>query len=321
MLGACALLSFIVTFAALRLLASRFRRVALDLPNERSLHERPVPRTGGIAVLAGAGTSLAFGALALPLPLALAVVLAALSFVDDVRGLHTALRLAAHLAAAAIFVWYVLSPMHPLELVLIGLAIAWITNLYNFMDGSDGLAGGMALIGFGTYGAAAALSQHTSLAMVDVALAAAAGAFLLLNFPPARIFLGDVGSVPLGFLAASLGVEGWREDIWPLWFALVVFAPFIGDATLTLLWRLARGERVWRAHREHYYQRLVRMGAGHRGAALTGYALMLICAAAALYARQAPAAVQAMAIGAAMLALASAAVWIDMRWARHSRRG
>ena len=320
MLATCALSSFIVTFAALRLLVFRFGRVALDRPNERSLHERPVPRTGGIALLAGAATSLAFGALALPLPLALAAVLAALSFVDDLRGVHTALRLAVHLATAAIFVWYVLSPMHPFELVLIGLAVAWITNLYNFMDGSDGLAGGMALIGFGTYGTAAALSQHTSLAVVDVALAAAAGAFLLSNFPPARVFLGDVGSVPLGFLAAALGVQGWRDDIWPLWFVLVVFAPFIGDATLTLLRRLARGERVWRAHREHYYQRLVRMGAGHRGAALTGYALMLVCAAAALFARQAPAAAQAIAIGAATLVLAAAAVWIDVRWARHLRR-
>jgi len=198
--------------------------------------------------------------------------------------------------------------------------VAWITNLYNFMDGSDGLAGGMALIGFGAYAAAAALAGHAPLAALSVALAAASGAFLLLNFPPARIFLGDAGAVPLGFLAASLGLVGWRDDLWPLWFPLVVFAPFIGDATLTLLRRLARGERVWHAHREHYYQRLVRLGAGHRGAALTGYGLMLACAAAALYARDAAAPVQAGAIGAALLVLAAAAVWIDVRWSRHERR-
>jgi len=320
MLGALALISFAVTFAALRLLLAQFARMALDQPNERSLHERPVPRTGGIALLAGAAASLAFGATALWLPLALAAALAVLSFADDLRGLPTALRLASHLAAAGIIVWYLMSPMQPLALVILALAVAWITNLYNFMDGSDGLAGGMALIGFGAYAAAAALAGHAPLAALSVALAAAAGAFLLLNFPPARIFLGDAGAVPLGFLAASLGLVGWRDDLWPLWFPLVVFAPFIGDATLTLLRRLARGERVWHAHREHYYQRLVRLGAGHRGAALTGYGLMLACAAAALYARDAAAPVQAGAIGAALLVLAAAAVWIDVRWSRHERR-
>jgi UDP-N-acetylmuramyl pentapeptide phosphotransferase/UDP-N-acetylglucosamine-1-phosphate transferase len=320
MLGALALISFVVTFAVLRLLLSRFARVALDQPNERSLHERPVPRTGGIALLAGASASLAFGATELWLPLALAAALAVMSFVDDLHSLPTAVRLAAHLAAAASIVWYVMSPMQPLALVLLVLAVVWITNLYNFMDGSDGLAGGMALFGFGAYAVGAALAGHAPLAALDAALAAGAGAFLLLNFPPARIFLGDVGSVPLGFLAAALGLVGWRDDIWPLWFPLVVFAPFIGDATLTLLRRLARGERVWHAHREHYYQRLVRLGAGHRGAALTGYGLMLACGLTALYARDAAAAVQAGAIGAAVLLLVAAAVWIDVRWSRHERR-
>jgi UDP-N-acetylmuramyl pentapeptide phosphotransferase/UDP-N-acetylglucosamine-1-phosphate transferase len=320
MLGALAVLSFAITYGVLRLLMARFGRVALDRPNERSLHEQPVPRTGGIAVLAGTAGSLAFGVGSLWLPIVLAAGLAVLSFVDDVRGLHTAMRLAAHLAAAGLVVWYLLSPMQPLALVLLALAVAWITNLYNFMDGSDGLAGGMALIGFGAYALAAALAGHVPLAALDIALAASAGAFLLLNFPPARIFLGDVGSVPLGFLAAALGLAGWRDDVWPLWFPLLVFAPFIGDATLTLLRRLARGERVWRAHREHYYQRLVRMGAGHRGAALTGYALMVVCALAALYARGAVPAVQVAAVGAAVIVLVAAAVWIDVRWARHLRR-
>jgi UDP-N-acetylmuramyl pentapeptide phosphotransferase/UDP-N-acetylglucosamine-1-phosphate transferase len=320
MLGALAVLSFAVTYAALRLLVAKFGRVALDRPNERSLHEQPVPRTGGIAVLAGAAVSLAFGVASLWLPILLAAGLAVLSFVDDVRGLQTGMRLAAHLAAAGLVVWYLLYPMHPLEMALLALAVTWITNLYNFMDGSDGLAGGMALFGFGAYALAAGLAGHASLAALDIALAAAAGAFLLLNFPPARIFLGDVGSVPLGFLAAGLGLAGWRDDVWPLWFPLLVFGPFVGDATLTLLRRLVRRERVWRAHREHYYQRLVRMGAGHRGAALTGYGLMLICAAAALSARAAAPGMQVAAVGAAVLVLVVVAVWIDVLWWRHERR-
>jgi UDP-N-acetylmuramyl pentapeptide phosphotransferase/UDP-N-acetylglucosamine-1-phosphate transferase len=320
MLGVLALAAFAVTYALLRLLLAQLARVALDQPNERSLHERPVPRTGGIAVLAGAAVSLAFGATALWLPLGLALVLALLSFADDLRNLHTAVRLAAHLATAALVAWYLMSPMHPAELGLLALGVAWITNLYNFMDGSDGLAGGMALIGFGAYAIAASAAGDAPLAAASVALAAAAAAFLLLNFPPARIFLGDVGSVPLGFLAAALGLAGWRDDVWPLWFPLLVFAPFIGDATLTLLKRLARGERVWRAHREHYYQRLVLMGAGHRGTALTSYGLMLVCAAAALYAREAAPSVQAAAVGAVAAVLIAAAAWIDVRWSRHVRR-
>ena len=293
--------------------------MALDRPNERSLHERPVPRTGGIAVVIGVLTSLAFGAGALWLPLSLALTLAAVSFVDDLRGLPTVARLGVHLGAAAVLVWYVLSPMQPVALLAICLAVAWITNLYNFMDGSDGLAGGMAAIGFGAYAIAASIVGHTSLLTLDVALVAASLAFLMLNFPPATMFLGDVGSVPLGFLAGALGIVGWRDDVWPLWFPVLVFAPFIGDATATLVRRLARGEKVWHAHREHYYQRFVRMGAGHRGAALSGYALMLVCAGAALYGRAERPAVQAAAFGAAALVLVGVAAWIDLRWARYSR--
>jgi len=321
MLGAVALIAFIVTWLVLRLLVSRFARVALDQPNDRSLHERPVPRTGGIALLVGTATSLAFGAAALALAGLLALALAALSFVDDVRGLPSGVRLVGHLAAAATIVWYLLTPMHPLEMALLILAVGWLTNLYNFMDGSDGLAGGMTFFGFGAYALAAGVAGDAALATLATALAASAAAFLLLNFPPARIFLGDVGSVPLGFLAGALGLVGWRDDLWPLWFPLLVFGPFIGDATITLVRRLARGERLWQAHREHYYQRLVRMGAGHRGAALIGYALMLFCGAAALYGRAQAPMLQAAVFTATCALLAGAAVWIDVRWWRHCRRG
>ena len=150
-------------------------------------------------------------------------------------------------------------------------------------------------------------------------LAAASGAFLVRNFPPARIFMGDVGSVPLGFLAGALGLIGWNDGVWPLWFPLLVFAPFVCDATLTLLRRLTRGERVWQAHREHYYQRLVRMGFGHRGAALIEYAAMLACAAAAVYACNQEREIQITVLAASILVMISVAVWIDLRWSRYLR--
>jgi UDP-N-acetylmuramyl pentapeptide phosphotransferase/UDP-N-acetylglucosamine-1-phosphate transferase len=207
--------------------------------------------------------------------------------------------------------------MHPAELALVIAGVVWVTNLYNFMDGADGVAGGMAVIGFGAYTLAALSAGHASLAVAGAALAAANLAFLLHNFHPARIFLGDVGSIPLGFLAAALGLQGWRDDVWPLWFPLLVFGPFIGDATLTLLKRAARREPVWRAHREHYYQRMVRMGLGHRATALIGYGAMLACAGAALAGRGQPSALQAAAFGGGVLVLAVMAAWVDLSWRRH----
>jgi UDP-N-acetylmuramyl pentapeptide phosphotransferase/UDP-N-acetylglucosamine-1-phosphate transferase len=250
----------------------------------------------------------------------LALALGALSLLDDLYGLPASVRLAAHLGAAGMLVWYFLSPMNAASLIVLAVAVAWITNLYNFMDGSDGLAGGMAVLGFGAYAMAAGLADGLPLAATAAAIAAASAAFLLMNFHPARIFLGDVGSVPLGFLAAALGLLGWRDDVWPLWFPLLVFGPFIGDATLTLVKRIARRERVWQAHRDHYYQRMVRMGLGHRRTAWIAYAVMAACAAAALFGRTLSPAMQAVVFSGGTAVLAAIAVCVDLQWARFRRK-
>ena len=113
-------------------------------------------------------------------------------------------------------------------------------------------------------------------------MAAAAAGFLLHNFHPARIFLGDTGSVTLGFLAAVFGISGCLQRDWTWWFPLLVFSPFIVDASVTLLRRACARAAVWRAHKDHYYQRLVQLGWGHRRTALAEYALMVACSAAAL---------------------------------------
>lgn len=317
-----ALAAFVVSAACLGLLLSPTgRRILLDRPNERSLHATPVPRSGGIAIVAGVAAG---AAMAPPVPaaalaaLALAGALAALSLADDVRSLPVGMRLAAHLAAAAAFLAFLPGAREPLLWPLFALAIAWYANLYNFMDGSDGLAGGMAVIGFGAYAAGALLAGHPFLPALCAAIAAAALAFLFANLPPARIFMGDAGSVPLGFLAGALGVLGWREGAWPLWFPVLVFAPFVCDATLTLLRRALRRERVWRAHREHYYQRLLQSGFGHRGTMLVEYAAMAGCAGLALLAREQALVGQAAALAAAALALAALANWVDRRWARRA---
>jgi UDP-GlcNAc:undecaprenyl-phosphate/decaprenyl-phosphate GlcNAc-1-phosphate transferase len=154
--------------------------------------------------------------------------------------------------------------------------------------------------------------------LVDCAIVAAAGAaFLLFNFPPARIFMGDAGSIPIGFLAAALALAGWRDGDWPLWFPVVVFAPFVADATLTLLKRIAARERVWEAHNKHYYQRLVRMRWSHRGTALAEYALMLACGAVAVWSLRQSAFLQTAAIVGLATLHAALALWVDYAWRRH----
>jgi UDP-N-acetylmuramyl pentapeptide phosphotransferase/UDP-N-acetylglucosamine-1-phosphate transferase len=214
---------------------------------------------------------------------ALAGVLSVMSYIDDRRGLPVALRFGAHLVAALAAVW-LLMPLAPWWLSLMAVvAIAWLTNLYNFMDGADGLAGGMTVAGFGAYAFAAALGGAPALAIPALMVSAAAAGFLLLNFPPARAFMGDAGSVPLGFLAAVLGLAGMTQGVWSWWFPLLVFSPFIVDATVTLVRRAMRLEKIWQAHREHAYQRVIRSGRSHRQLLVFAWPLMLAVAGCALF--------------------------------------
>ncbi|MBS1185065.1 MAG: putative undecaprenyl phosphate N-acetylglucosaminyltransferase [Proteobacteria bacterium] len=271
-------LSFAISWLTLAWLLRRRHVLPMDHPNARSLHETPTPRIGGLGIMAGVGAAgvwLTDGAL-LPLLLG-ALGLAAVSLLDDLRGLPVRVRFLAHFVAAAGCL--VALGLTGWALMAGTLAVVWMTNLYNFMDGSDGLAGGMAALGFGALALAAWLGEASGLAAFSASIAAAALAFLRFNFPPARVFMGDAGSIPLGFLAAALGILGAQQQVWPWVFPLLVFSPFIVDASVTLMRRAMRGEKVWQAHRSHYYQRVVLLGASHRQLALAAYALMLLCAA------------------------------------------
>jgi UDP-N-acetylmuramyl pentapeptide phosphotransferase/UDP-N-acetylglucosamine-1-phosphate transferase len=292
-------------------------RLAPDLPNERSLHRAPIPRLGGLGVvlaivLAAWCAGPEFHVLAW-----LAGGLALVSLLDDLRGLPALLRLLVHLGAAAVWVFTVLpAPTFFLAGALV-LLLAWGINLYNFMDGANGLAGGMALIGFGSLAAAAWLGGDPRLALFCLAVAAAALGFLVFNFDPARIFLGDCGSIPLGFLAGALGLWGWARGVWDGCVPLLAFLPFLADATLTLARRALRGEKVWQAHREHHYQRLVRMGWSHRRMALGAYALMLCCGLLALL----PQALRAAALVVALAVHAVIFLGVERLWRRHDDAG
>jgi UDP-N-acetylmuramyl pentapeptide phosphotransferase/UDP-N-acetylglucosamine-1-phosphate transferase len=193
------------------------------------------------------------------------------SWIDDVRSLPAAVRLAVQLVAIGLALRAGL-PAGPvfqgwLPPALDGIATAvlwlWFINLFNFMDGIDGLAGGeAAAIGLGLMlFAGIGIGRDPELMMLGAAVAAAAAGFLVWNWAPARIFLGDVGSVPLGYLLGFLLLDQAAQGSWEI--ALILPLYFLADATITLLRRLWRGERVWQAHREHFYQRAVQRGHGH----------------------------------------------------------
>lgn len=218
---------FVTLLLIAAILPSKFGKKIQDIPNERSLHSTPTPRIGGVGMMVGvlSGWVLMPGALVwwMVLPM---LFLFGVSLLDDIRGLPVRQRLLAHLIAAALLVsGSGLFVQHDVWVAMIVLLFTvWMTNLYNFMDGSDGLAGGMALFGFACYGVAALFAHDDMLAMLNFAIAAAALGFLYQNFPPARVFMGDAGSIPLGFLAAAMGLCGWQQGYWAAWFPLLVLS-------------------------------------------------------------------------------------------------
>ena len=287
--------------------------IAIDIPNYRSLHVQPIPRVGGWGVLPAALLLIAIEAPLVRWIALGALVLGAVSQIDDRRGLSARTRLIAHIAVAGAAVATSVVHIDSWLAVIAVIAIVWIVNLYNFMDGSNGLAGGMAVFGFATYAIGAAPSQP-QLALACASVAGAGLGFLVLNFNPARVFLGDIGSISLGFFAGAMGFWGWQHGAWPIWFPALAFAPFIADATVTLLRRLMRGEKVWEAHREHYYQRLVQLGASHVRVALFYYSLMAIGSAIALFSMHLSLVAQWAMVVMWYLALAAAGWRIDKRW-------
>lgn len=261
---------------------------ALDIPNERSSHTRPTPRGGGAAIvvvtLVGAGLwSLACAspqqiALQLLLP---ALLIALVGWLDDVRSLSARVRLGAQSLAA---IW-VLSQVGPFERfavpwlgeISLG-AFGWIvtfiwivglTNAYNFMDGIDGIAGSQGVVAGCAWGAAGLLLDQPELQVLGLLCACSSAGFLLHNWPPARIFMGDVGSTFLGFTFAIMPLLAGAEHRARMGlFGLLTVLPFVADTSTTMAKRALRGERIWTAHREHLYQRLVQRGRSHRDVTL-----------------------------------------------------
>jgi glycosyltransferase WbpL len=258
-------------------------RGMLDVPNHRSSHRTPTPSGGGVAIVGalfcGLLVCVAFGRVAPSTAIAIfggGTVVAVVGFLDDRRPMPARWRLLAHFAAVATAL-IAIGGMPSIELggvflpgwianVAASVAMVWLLNLYNFMDGIDGIAAIEALT---VTCAAAALHWaspplSTSAALLPTLVALSVLGFLVWNFPPAKIFMGDSGS---GFLGLVLGVLAVRDTLlsprW-LWIWTILLGVFVVDATTTLIARAVRGERVYEAHRSHAYQRAASRLGGHR---------------------------------------------------------
>jgi UDP-N-acetylmuramyl pentapeptide phosphotransferase/UDP-N-acetylglucosamine-1-phosphate transferase len=263
-------------------------RAILDRPNARSSHNIPTPRGGGWGMMLAltpfwiwAGGRRLLDQPVQSLLIAGAILLMAVSWIDDRRGLGPAVRFAAQIVAVgAVMIALpegesLTGGALPLALDRAAAALAWLwfVNLFNFMDGIDGIAGGSAAaMGIGVF--LAWPDRGSVEAAQGAIIAATAIGFLVWNWAPAKVFMGDVGSIPIGYLLGfgliRLAVAGEAVA------ALIIALYYLADATITLGRRLLRGERVWQAHREHFYQQSVRRGRSH---AMTAGAAILVQAA------------------------------------------
>jgi UDP-N-acetylmuramyl pentapeptide phosphotransferase/UDP-N-acetylglucosamine-1-phosphate transferase len=303
--------AFLVGFVAaglatpvVRFLAVRAR--LLDIPNARSSHSVPTPRTGGLAIIFGAGVGLATATTGLDAQLgfllAMSAAMAVMGEIDDVRGLSRAVRLIAQASAAGILVGAAGLSFSPVDLslatrwlgILAGVVtllwLVWVTNAYNFMDGINGIAAVQAVMAATTLAVLAHRHGDLAAAALLLAIAGACAGFLPWNFPGGSIFMGDVGSVTIGLALAGLIV---RLSLTSVSFvaAALTLAPFLLDTTATLARRIWRREQFLSAHRSHFYQRQVALGYSHAAVTATWSLLALVSALAAVsYDRAGPAA-------------------------------
>ncbi len=278
--------AFLIAAAILSwLLASRVRLYALDrlldVPNERSSHSSPTPRGGGLAIAVTALGGIVIFAMLNWIDWNLAIALAGggamiatVGWVDDHKDLPALTRFAVQFISAGWGLYWigglpsVSIGSSSVSLGLFGtvlgiIGIVWAINLYNFVDGIDGLAAGEA-VSTGVIGGLILIAmEQQGLALVAFLIAAANAGFLPLNWAPAKLFMGDVGSGMLGYLFAVLAIASENSGAVPLLIWVLLLGAFVFDATVTLCRRIAHGERWYHAHHSHAYQRMVQAGRSH----------------------------------------------------------
>jgi Fuc2NAc and GlcNAc transferase len=275
--------AFIVSALLTRLVRNlAVSRGVLDVPNQRSSHSVPTPRGGGLAIVVAATLGFMWLAVtgtldrALLLSLLGGVLVAMIGLIDDRLHLPARVRLPVHFAAA-LWALVCLGGLAPIrvgnEIISLGasgyvlgvLGIVWALNLFNFMDGIDGIAASEAIFVV-CAGALSTLIEAgpASVPIAGLVLGAACAGFLLWNWPPAKIFMGDVGSGYIGYVVAVMALAALRHDPVALWTWLILGGLFFVDATVTLVRRFAAGERIHEAHRSHAYQHLARRWGSHK---------------------------------------------------------
>jgi glycosyltransferase WbpL len=293
-----ALLLLAVLMSATVTLLVRRRALArgiLDHPNARSSHSRPTPRGGGISIVVvvslAAALSIYRDASDVAVPWAIlcgGLAVATVGYLDDRSSLPVSVRMIVHVASAGWAV-FLLGGLPAIQwgasVVHAGLwgdllavfAIVWMLNLFNFMDGIDGIAASeAAFVGAAGAGLGWVVGIHSTTDAVAAAVAAASLGFLLWNWPPAKIFMGDVGSGFSGYVIGVLALAGSRQHPGEIWVWLILTGVFFVDATVTLVRRIARGERVHQAHRIHAYQWLARRWGSHLRVTISMWAVNLL---------------------------------------------
>ena len=260
-----------------RILGYAIKNAIIDYPNERSSHDIPKPRGGGIgiAIVCIVCTSILYIFDLLPFPFVMAalpggLLIAFTGWLDDKYRIKISVRMVIYLISSLwACYWLILNGMKIDAVIIIvfficAVGITWLTNLYNFMDGTDGFAAIEAVSVSVLITILASLSGLYGLALINLVIIATTAGFLLWNWPPAKIFMGDTGSCYLGFVFGVMTVSSFTLFKFPVSVWLVLLSVFICDATLTLLKRILNREQWYKSHRSHSYQRLIQCGATHR---------------------------------------------------------
>ena len=291
--GLIAVLSYILTGGTLKFLK---RRAILDHPNERSSHAAPIPRGGGIPIVAITlilwlipTDGKEFGSI--EIVLLGAIALAAISWLDDLKPRSPVLRFSVQVIAVCLGIYSfpaeisLFDNLFPrwLEVCLVGIAWLWFINLFNFMDGIDAISSAQTLgICLGLIGIGLVSKISPVPIWYPASLCAAFIGFAFWNLPPAKIFLGDIGSITIGFLLGwlllQLAYSGHAVS------ALILPLYYLTDATVTLLIRVSRGEKFWQAHREHFYQQAIQLGKSHLSVSATVLTANIVLAGLAIFA-------------------------------------
>ena len=264
-----------ISFLGTKLLLGLLKdRKIFDKPNERSSHQEPVPKGGGIIVTGVAIIALIIifnqsNEIYLPLIIA-ALVLAIISWVDDLRELPASLRLTAQFVAVT-FVLSMMSPSEPyfhglipnwLEMIIVAFIWVWFINIFNFMDGIDGITSVETIsIGMGLFFIILLCDAPPEIGLSGLVLAASTLGFIWWNWSPSRLFLGDVGSIPLGFITGWLLLQVLTTPLWAV--SIIIPLYYLADATITLIKRCLNKENFWLPHRKHFYQIATNRGLSH----------------------------------------------------------